>query len=425
LKQKAPGSTIVSLSPGFSLLTSDFRLILFVLDSNAMSLMTHLECTGCAKNYSAAETQSLCECGSTLFARYDLRRASTKLEPQTMKSRSRNLWRYREVLPVAAEASVISLGEGFTPLLRARRLGDKLGLPNLFLKDESQNPTGSFKARGMAVAVSKAHELGIRKLAVPSAGNAGGALAAYAAKAGMEAAVYMPEVTPLANRLECQLHSARSVLVPGSIKDCGRAMREGLKGENWFDMSTLREPYRVEGKKTMAYEVCEQMGGRLPDVMIYPTGGGTGLIGMWKAFDEMQELGWITDRRPRMFAIQAHGCAPLVRAYAQGVEHAQEWKDPQTVASGLRVPGGIGDFLILRAVRKSRGAAFAVSDAEMLVAVREIAETEGLLTSPEGGATLAGLKKLLADGFLGGHESIVLFVTATGYKYLETLEPLV
>jgi len=390
-----------------------------------MSFLTHLECPRCAKTYASGQIRNLCECGSTLFARYDLRRASNRLEPQTMKSRPRNLWRYREVLPVASEASIMSLGEGFTPLLAAHRLGDKLGLPNLYLKDESQNPTGSFKARGMAVAVSKAHELGIRRLAVPSAGNAGGALAAYAAKAGMEAAVFMPEGTPLANRLECALHGAQVTLVRGSIKDCGRAMRESLQGQDWFDLSTLREPYRVEGKKTMAYEICEQMGGRLPDAMIYPTGGGTGLIGMWKAFDEMQELGWITDRRPRMFAVQAHGCAPMVRAYAAGSERAEEWKDPQTLASGLRVPSGIGDFLILSAVRKSRGAALAVSDHDMLDAVRELAQTEGMFTSPEGGATLAGLKKLLADGFLGGHESIVLFLTATGYKYLEALEQIV
>jgi len=246
-------------------------------------------------------------------------------------------------------------------------------------------------------------------------------LAAYAAKAGMQAAVFMPAATPLANRMECALHGANVTLIPGNIKDCGAAMRARVKGEDWFDMSTLREPYRVEGKKTMAYEVYEQMGGRFPDVMIYPTGGGTGLIGMWKAFDEMQELGWITDRRPRMFAVQAHGCAPMVRAYARGVEKAEEWEDPETIASGLRVPGGIGDFLILRAIRKSRGAALAVADEDMLTAVREVAETEGLVTSPEGGATLAGLKKLLADGFLGGHESIVLFLTATGYKYLEAL----
>ena len=401
--------------------SSSFPLL---LDSTAMSFMTHLECARCARKYPVGQILNLCECGSPLFARYDLRRVSTKLEPQTLKSRGRDLWRYREVLPVASEASIVSLGEGFTPLLRARRLGDRLGLPNLYLKDESQNPTGSFKARGMAVAVSKAYELGIRKLAAPSAGNAGGAMAAYAAKAGMEAAIFMPEGTPLANRLECELHGARVTLVAGSIKDCGRVMRETLQGGDWFDMSTLREPYRVEGKKTMAYEVYEQLGGRLPDAMIYPTGGGTGLIGMWKAFDEMQELGWIADRRPRMFAVQAHGCAPMVRAYAEGTEHAEEWMDPQTIASGLRVPAGIGDFLILRAVRKSRGAALAVSDADMLTAVQEIAETEGLITSPEGGATLAGLRKLLSEGLLAGHESIVLFLTATGYKYLEALEKL-
>jgi len=300
-------------------------------------------------------------------------------------------------------------------------LGDRLGLPNLYLKDESRNPTGSFKARGMATAVSKAKELGIRRLAVPSAGNAGGALAAYAAKAGMQAAIYMPEGTPEANVVECRLHGAQVVMVPGSIKECGGALRAALQGKDWFDVSTLREPYRVEGKKTMAYEVYEQLGGRLPDAMIYPTGGGTGLIGMWKAFDEMQALGWIGERRPRMFAVQAQGCAPIVRAYAEGAEHAEEWKDPETLASGLRVPSGIGDFLTLGAVRKSRGAALAVSDADMLASVREIAETEGLIISPEGGATLAGLKKLLADGFLAGHESIVLFLTASGYKYLETL----
>jgi threonine synthase len=390
-----------------------------------MSFMTHLECARCARKYPAGQIYNLCECGAPLFARYDLRRVSTKLEPHTLKSRPQDLWRYREALPVDSEGSIISLGEGFTPLLRARRLGDKLGVPNLYLKDESQNPTGSFKARGMAVAVSKAHELGIRKLAVPSAGNAGGAMAAYAAKAGMEAAVFMPEGTPLANRLECALHGAKVTLVPGSIKDCGRVMRESLPGDGWFDVSTLCEPYRVEGKKTMAYEVYEQLGSRLPDVMIYPTGGGTGLIGMWKAFGEMQEMGWIHERRPRMFAVQAHGCAPMVRAYAEGTERAQEWMNPVTRAAGLRVPGAVGDFLILDAIRKSRGAALAVSDADMLAAVREIAETEGLLTALEGGATLAGLKKLLADGFLGGHESIVLFLTASGYKQLEELEGLV
>jgi threonine synthase len=389
-----------------------------------MSFMTHLECARCGKRYAAGQIHNLCECGSPLLVRYDLQRASTELQLQNLKSRSPDLWRYREVLPVTRESSMVCLGAGYTPLMLARRLGDKLGLPNLYLKGESQNPTGSFKARGMAVAVSMAHELGIRRLAVPSAGNAGGALAAYAAKAGMEAAIFMPEETPLANRLECALHGAKVTLVPGSIKDCGRLMRERLQGEDWFDVSTLCEPYRVEGKKTMAYEVFEQLGGRLPDAMIYPTGGGTGLIGMWKAFDEMQELGWIGARRPRMFSVQAQGCAPIVRAFAAGAERAEEWVNAQTLASGLRVPAAIGDFLILRALRESRGAALAVSDGAMLTAVREIAETEGIITSPEGGATLAGLRKLLADGFLAGHETIVLFLTATGYKYLEALETL-
>ncbi len=389
-----------------------------------MSFLTHLECPRCSKRYAANEIQNLCACGSTLFARYDLKQAAAHLTLHALKSRRPDLWRYREVLPVANDSSIITLGEGMTPLFHARRLGSRLGLPNLYLKDESQNPTGSFKARGMAVAVSKAHELGIRRLSAPSAGNAGGAMAAYAAKAGMEASIFVPEGTPLANRLECALHGAKVTLVAGSIKDCGRVMRETLAGQGWFDVSTLREPYRLEGKKTMAYEVFEQMDGRLPDAMIYPTGGGTGLIGMWKAFEEMQELGWIGARRPRMFSVQAQGCAPMVRAFAEGTESAEEWKDPETLASGLRVPAAIGDFLILRAVRQSRGAALAVSDTDMLAGVREIAETEGLFTSPEGAATLVGMKKLLADGFLGGHESAVLFLTATGYKYMEALEGL-
>ena len=355
---------------------------------------------------------------------YDLRGAAKTLLFDRMASREPTLWRYREVLPVTRDSSVICLGEGFTPLIHARRLGKKLGLPNLYLKDESRNPTGSFKARGLAVAVSMANELGIRKLAMPSAGNAGGALAAYAAQAGMEAVIYMPEETPAANRVECVLLGAKVALVPGSIRDCGRVMREQLKGVEWFDVSTLREPYRLEGKKTMAYEVVEQLGGRVPQAMIYPTGGGTGLIGMWKAFREMEELSWTGGSKPRMFSVQAQGCAPIVRAFAKGSDRAEEWANPQTIASGLRVPSAIGDFMMLRVLRESRGAALAVSDSEMLAAVRELAETEGLLTAPEGGATLAALKRLLWDGFLAGHESIVLFLTASGYKYQEVLEGL-
>jgi threonine synthase len=269
-----------------------------------------------------------------------------------------------------------------------------------------------------------ARELGIKKLGIPSAGNAGGALAAYAARAGLQAAVFMPEETPLANRLECALLGAEVVLVPGSIKDCGRALRERVAEGEWFDCSTLREPYRLEGKKTMAYEVYEQLQWRVPDVMIYPTGGGTGLIGMWKAFDEMQEMGWIEQRRPRMFAVQSTGCAPIVRAFESGAEQAEEWPDPKTIAAGLRVPSAIGDSLMLRVLRESHGGALAVEDSAILDAVRELAETEGLVTCPEGGATLAALRRLLADGFIAGDATIVLFLTASGYKYLEVLEAL-
>ena len=395
-----------------------------------MSYVTHLECGRCSKRFEAARIHNLCDCGSPLLVCYDLDRAARSLRRDALGSRPPTLWRYREVLPVADERDIVSLGEGFTPLLHARRLGATLGLHNLYLKDESLNPTGSFKARGMTVAVSMARELGARHLAVPSAGNAGGALAAYAARAGLEAAVFMPEGTPAANRIECVLAGARVETVKGSIKDCGRAMRErlgpwygdGVEGEAWLDVSTLREPYRLEGKKTMAYELVEQLDGALADAIIYPTGGGTGLIGMWKAFGEMERLGWIGGKRPRMFAVQSTGCAPIVRAFAKQAERAEEWKNPETLASGLRVPAAVGDFLILRALRESRGAAIAVHDREMLEGVREIAEQEGLVTSPEGGATLAALKRLLSDGFLGGYEIVVLFLTGSGYKYLEVLE---
>lgn len=389
-----------------------------------MSCVSHLECARCGKQFAPGRIYNLCSCGSPLLVRYELQAAAVSLSLAGMASRTSTLWRYREVLPVVEDSFVVCLGEGFTPLLHARRLGGQLGLPNLYLKDESLNPTGSFKARGLAVAVSVARELGIQKLAIPSAGNAGGALAAYAASAGMKAAVFMPEGTPAANILECSLLGAEVVLVPGSIKDCSRTMRGRLQGEGWFDVSTLREPYRLEGKKTMAYELVEQLDGQIPEAVIYPTGGGTGLIGMWKAFGEMEELGWIGGRRPRMFSVQAQGCAPIVRAFAEASDHAAEWANPVTLAAGLRVPSAIGDFLMLRALRESRGSALAVSDHDMLTAVRELAETEGVITSPEGGATLAALKKLLGDGQLAGHETIVLFLTASGYKYMEVLETL-
>jgi threonine synthase len=339
-----------------------------------------------------------------------------------VKMRAKTLWRYREVLPLQAEASAVSLGEGFTPLLHAVRLGERLGLPHLYLKDEGANPTGSFKARGQSVAISMAHELGVRKVAIPSAGNAGGAMAAYAARAGLEALVFMPEGTPVMNRLECSILGAEVRLIAGSIKDCGRALGERIRAEGWFDLSTLKEPYRVEGKKTMAYEVVEQLDGRVPEVMIYPTGGGTGLVGMWKAFAEMEQLGWTTGRRPRMVAVQATGCAPMVRAFRRGAERAEEWIDPATMASGLRVPSAVGDALILSALRESGGTAVAVDDGAMLRAVREIAQAEGVVTSPEGGATLAALELLRDQGLVSPPESVVLFLTGSGYKYLEAME---
>ncbi len=394
-----------------------------------MEFVTHLQCARCGKEYEPGKIYNICACGSPLLVRYDLARAAQTLVRNRLGSRPANLWRYREVLPVTRDSSIVCLGEGFTPLIHARRLGRKLGVASLYLKDESFNPTGSFKARGMALAISMARELEISRVAVPSAGNAGGAMAAYAAAAGMEASVFMPEGTPIANTVECALLGAKTEMVPGSIKDCGRVMRERLApttagGDSWFDVSTLREPYRLEGKKTMAYEVVEQLDGRVPDAMIYPTGGGTGLIGMWKAFGEMRAMGWIGDRSPRMFAVQSTGCAPMVRAFAAQTDRAEEWQDPKTVASGLRVPSAIGDFLILQALRESGGTALAVEDAAMLDGVRELAEAEGVLTSPEGGATLAALERLLADGLLSASETVVLFLTATGYKYLEVLQSL-
>jgi threonine synthase len=386
-----------------------------------MSLLSHLECARCGKRHEAGQVWNVCACGGPLGAKYRLNREEGERLKACLRHAPASLWRYRAVLPVRGDKNIVSLGEGFVPLLRATRLGERLGMPNLFLKDESRNPTGSFKARGLAVAVSMARELGLCRLAMASAGNAGGALAAYAARAGMEATVFMPQATPEVNRLECLLAGARVVTVEGSLADCGRALDEYLETHNAFNCSTLREPYRLEGKKTMAYELYEQLGGRLPDVIVYPAGGGTGLIGMARAFDEMQELGWIGRRRPRLCAVQASGCAPLVRAFAKGAERFEEWREPKTIAAGLLVPRALGDFLMLRALRETRGMALAVEDPAMLAGARELAETEGLLVSPEAGATLAALRLLLREGFLAGYETTVLFLTAGAHKYTEAM----
>ncbi|HYA97158.1 MAG TPA: threonine synthase [Methylomirabilota bacterium] len=383
---------------------------------SAGSTLTDLECSKCGKRAPASTIQNLCSCGKPLFARYDLRRAAASLKLGALAARPKNLWRYEEVLPGAPP---LTLGEGMTPLLPAKRLGAGMGMARLYVKDEALNPTGSFKARGMAVAVAQAKHLGAKVLAAPTAGNAGGALAAYAAAAGLKSVIVMPADTPQANQMECRAFGAQVVKLDGLISDCGRYVAERKQAEGWFDVSTLKEPYRVEGKKTMGYELWEQFAGKLPDVILYPTGGGVGLIGMCKAFDEMQEMGWIGSERPRMVAVQASGCAPIVRAWEEGRETAEPIRNASTTASGLRVPGPLGDFLILRMLRQTHGAAIAVTDDEMLAAGRDLAEKEGIYAAPEGAATVAAIGKLALAGWVKPTESVVLFNTGTGYKYVE------
>lgn len=384
--------------------------------------VSHLSCAACGQSYPPNRLYNLCQrCQKPLLVHYDLDR--TALSTRQLADRPASLWRYREVLPVERAENVISLGEGWTPLLHAQRLGRQLGLSRLYIKDEALNPTASFKARGMAVAVSMAKELGVKKLAVPSAGNAAGALAAYAAQAGLEAHIFMPRDVPLANRLECQYYGARVTLVDGLITDCGRMVAEGRDREGWFDVSTLKEPYRIEGKKTMGYELAEQLDWQLPDVIVYPTGGGTGLIGMWKAFDEMERLGWIGPGRPRMVSVQAEGCAPIVQALADGAHTAAPIAHPHTVAAGLRVPKAIGDFIILDILRRSRGTAVSVSDADLMAAARQVAAAEGIFPAPEGAACVPALRTLLKRGVLKADERVVAFNTGGGLKYVDVWQP--
>jgi threonine synthase len=386
--------------------------------------VTHLECANCGLRHEAGVLQNLCvECGKPLLVRYDLIAVSQTLTKESLKGREASLWRYREVLPVSDWNNIVSFGEGWTPLLSASRLAENLSVPlNLYIKDEGQNPTQSFKARGMTAAISMAKELGVKKVAVPSAGNAAGAMAAYAARAGMEAHIFMPADTPKANIIECQQTGANVTLIDGLITDCGKIVAERKQAESWFDVSTLKEPYRVEGKKTMGYELAEQLDWNLPDVIIYPTGGGTGLIGMWKAFDEMEQMGWIGSKRPRMISVQSSTCAPIIRAFEKGERFADEFENASTVASGLRVPKAIGDFLILDAVRASSGAAIAVTDDELIKAVGEIGAAEGIFTAPEGAACLPALRKLIEQGSVRSGETVVLFNTGSGIKYLEAFE---
>jgi threonine synthase len=375
-----------------------------------------LECTNCGKKFEADVEQHVCICGKPLFAKYDLRKAARTLTLANLSTRPRTLWRYAEVLP---EGEPVTLGEGMTALLAVRRLGASMGLEHLYVKDEGLNPTGSFKARGMTAAVTRAKQLGAKTLAAPTAGNAGGALAAYAAAAGLAAVIVMPSDTPVANVMECRAFGAKVIQLDGLISDCGKYVAERKDREGWYDVSTLKEPYRVEGKKTMGYELWEQFGGKLPDVILYPTGGGVGLIGMCKAFDEMQEMGWIGAGRPRMVAVQAEGCAPIVKAWEAHRDNAEFFPNAATMASGLRVPGPLGDLLILRMLKQTKGTALTVSDEEMLEAGKELASEEGIFAAPEGAATVSAARKLALSGWIEPAETVVLFNTGTGYKYAE------
>src|SRR3989454_1291034 len=383
------------------------------------SKLSHLECSKCGSRTEANAEAHLCTCGKPYFARYDLAQAARTLTHQNLLTRPKNLWRYAEVLPGCAP---LTLGEGMTPLVPAERLGAAMGLKRLYVEDEAVNPTSSVQARGMSVAVAQAEALGAKTLAAPTAGNAGGALAAYAAAAGLGAVIVMPADTPAANVMECRAFGAKVIELNGLISDCGRYVAERKDREGWYDVSTLKEPYRVEGKKTMGYELWEQFGGKLPDVILYPTGGGVGLIGMCKAFDEMQEMRWIGSERPRMVAVQAEGCAPIVRAWEAHQNTSQFFPNAATIASGLRVPGPLGDLLILSMLRQTNGKALTVTDEEMLHAGKELASLEGIFAAPEGAATVIAVRKLAASGWIKARETVVLFNTGTGYKYSEAWE---
>ncbi|HLL85089.1 MAG TPA: threonine synthase [Longimicrobium sp.] len=381
---------------------------------------THLECTRCGAEYASEAHHRLSQCcEKPLYPRYDLEAIGARLKREDLRGRPADLWRYAELLPVRDPANAVRLGEGWTPLIETPRLAERLGVRRVWVKDEGQNPTASFKARGLCMAISRAKELGIREVALPSAGNAGSATAAYAAAAGMRAHIVVPRDTPVPILQEIRALGADLELLDGLITDCGVRVAEGARQHGWFDLSTLKEPYRVEGKKTMGYELAEQFGWTLPDVIVYPTGGGTGLVGMWKAFDEMERLGWIGPQRPRMITVQASGCAPIIRAWEEGTTYAEPWQGAHTYASGLRVPRAVGDFLILDAVRASGGAGVAVPDEEMREWTPIMGSLTGIFAAPEGAATAAAVARLRQDGTLGGDESVVLFNTGSGLKYVE------
>lgn len=371
------------------------------------------------ERHQAGRLHNLSQAGFPLLVRYDLEAARQSWNREWIPNGPASMWRYAPVLPVSKPSSIVSLGEGMTPLIRTRRLGGKYGASNLYVKDDGVNPTGTFKARGLSCAISMAKELGVNKVAIPSAGNAASALAAYAAAAGMEAHIFMPRDVPQSNYIECKAFGAQVTLVDGLISDCARIVAARAPQEGWFDISTLKEPYRIEGKKTMGYEIAEQFRWDLPEAILYPTGGGVGIIGMWKAFQELETLGWVVATRPKMIAVQVTGCMPIVRAYEKGAERSEFFENAATVASGLRVPKPLGDFLILQAVRQSGGTAIAVSDEEALDAGVELGTIEGIFAAPEGAACVAAVPKLLASGALKADDRIVIYNTGVGLKYLE------
>jgi len=387
-----------------------------------VSFISSLKCSGCGRDYSYTELHTFCPfCQSPLLSEYDLEKVRQHIDRNEISHRNKGMWRWAEVLPVLQPENRITLGEGDTPLLPLSQTGKKLGLENLYVKDESSNPTGSFKARGLAAAISKAKELGVEKVIIPTAGNAGGAMAAYAARAGLRAHIFMPKDTPFANIEESRMMGAEVILVDGLISDAAGMAGEKARAEGWFDVSTFKEPYRVEGKKVMGYELAEAFSWKLPDVIVYPTGGGTGLVGMWKAFDELEKLGWLEDtKRPRMVSVQADGCAPVVRAFESGASFCNFWVHAHTLASGLRVPKSFADHLILQDIYESKGTAVAVSDSAILDSQKELAQMEGIFAAPEGAATLAALQKLIDTNWIDPEENIVLFNTGSGLKYLDS-----